>query len=406
MNRKKIKENLELKTLKMEHLSQFNELLRYAFQVTSKELMNVGWNVDEIRQAKSPILKKADVIGWFDNEKLVSQVAVYPMKINMHGKIYNMGGMTGVATYPEYANFGLMKKLISTALVSMKERGQTISYLYPYSIPYYRRKGWEIISDKMTFVVKDYQLPKYVEVPGMVERVPVEAEDFENVYNEFAKTRHGALIRDNLAWEEYFRWDTDDIIGAIYYNENKEPMGYLCYYIENEIFHVKEMVFLNEEARNGMWNYISAHFSMVKEVRGANYTSEPLAFFLDDGEIEEKIRPYYMGRIVDLENFIKDYPFALCPKDLKINFIIKDPLMECNNGDFSLSFDDNEDTVFKKEKDGEPCEIDIQTLTTMLLSYKRPTYLRRIGRIKASDKVIKMLEKMIPQETAYFSDYF
>lgn len=42
-----------------------------------------------------------------------------------------MGGLTGVGTYPEYSNQGLMHKLLETALKKMKENGQYISYLYP-----------------------------------------------------------------------------------------------------------------------------------------------------------------------------------------------------------------------------------------------------------------------------------
>ena len=135
----------------MEHLTQFNDLLRYAFQVTYQELLDAGWQEDEIRQSKSPVLQKADVLGWFEEEKLVSQIAVYPMRVNIHGRIFEMGGVTGVATYPEYAGMGLMHELMTRSLQEMRSRGQTISFLYPYSIPFYRKKGWEIVSDKMTF---------------------------------------------------------------------------------------------------------------------------------------------------------------------------------------------------------------------------------------------------------------
>ena len=41
-----------------------------------------------------------------------------------------------------------MHKLLEQALTNIKAQGQYLSYLYPYSIPYYRRKGWEVVSDK------------------------------------------------------------------------------------------------------------------------------------------------------------------------------------------------------------------------------------------------------------------
>ena len=141
---------LKMKDVGLEHLEQYNQLLRYVFQVTDKELQEIGWEEKEIIRAKSPTLEQADVKGWFDGDKLISQVAVYPMKVRIFNKTYDMGGLTGVGTYPEYSNQGLMHKLLYQSLKNMKEKKQSISFLYPYSIPYYRRKGWEIVSDKIT----------------------------------------------------------------------------------------------------------------------------------------------------------------------------------------------------------------------------------------------------------------
>ncbi len=164
MNKKKLK----MMPIGSDCMEQYNALLRYVFQVTDQKLNSIGWQEKEIIRAKFPTMEKADVIGWFDDETLVSQVAVYPMQVQIFGKKYDMGELTGVGTYPEYSNMGLMHKLLEQALKNMREKGQYISYLYPYSIPYYRRKGWELISDKISYEIKDYQLPKNRQVPGTV----------------------------------------------------------------------------------------------------------------------------------------------------------------------------------------------------------------------------------------------
>ena len=45
-------------------------------------------------------------------------------------------------------------------------------------------------------------------------------------------------------------------------------------------------------------------------------------------------------------------------------------------------------------------------MTTMLLGYKRPDYLYKIGRIICSSETVDMLEDAIEQQAPYFSDYF
>ena len=294
------KKNLKIRPVTGEDVEQYNALLRYVFQVTDQQLRSVGWKEKEFIQAKFPTLEKADVIGWFDGDDLVSQVAVYPMKAKIFGKTYKMGGLTGVGTYPEYSNMGLMHKLLEQALKNMREKGQYMTYLYPYSIPYYRRKGWEIISDKISYEIKDYQLPKNRQVSGDVRRVQAEnGRELAETYDRFAEHAHGAVVRDELAWNEYWLWDPDDMMAAVYYNPENEPEGYVIYRIADEIFYIKDMIFNNEEARAGLWNFVSAHFSMINQVEGSTFTDEPLAFLFEDAGIQETISPYYMGIIVD-----------------------------------------------------------------------------------------------------------
>lgn len=113
-----------------------------------------------------------------------------------------------------------------------------------------------------------------------------------------------------------------------------------------------------------------------------------------------------MGRIVDFVSFIEKYPFKPSVLDREWKFKLIDPVMECNQGNFSLMI--SREGCGQVVRIMEPCqdEINIQTMTTMLMGYKRPEYLARIGRIKAAEWTIDMLEDAIEQQTPYISDYF
>lgn len=400
------KKNLKIREVGSKYMVQYNQLLRYVFQVTEQDLNTVGWKEKEIIRAKFPTMEKADILGWFDGDNLVSQVVVYPMKVRIFNQTYKLGGLTGVGTYPEYSNQGLMHKLLEQALKKMKTKGQYICYLFPYSIPYYRRKGWEIISDKISYEIEDYQLPKNIQVDGDVRRVEVDSDELKSTYERYAMHTHGAVLRDELAWNEYWLWDSDDIMAAIYYNSGDVPDGYVIYWMSENVFHIKDMIYNNEEARTGLWNFISAHFSMIDKVVGDIYTDEPLAFLLEDASIVETISPYYMARIVDFSKFIEKYPFKPQPGEREWKFMLSDPIMECNQGGFILKI--GKDGKGKAEKIQEKCKdtIDIQTMTTMLMGYKRPHYLARIGRLAVGEDIIDMLEDSIEQQVPYISDYF
>lgn len=407
MERNKIRERLTLKPFGLEYIDQFNELLRYVFQVTNSDIQQSGYEDGEIVKSKRPILKNADVIGWFNEDQLVSQLCIYPCQVNIHGKIFSMGGLTGVGTYPEYANLGLMNDLIKSGLQIMRDKGQWISYLYPYSIPYYRRKGWEIMSDHLTFTIKDSQIPKNISVKGFAERLPVTDPDVISVYDKFARSNHGALIRGNQEWEEYWRWENEDErTAAVYYDKDDIPQGYILYWIEEDIFHIKDIIYLNQEARVGLWNFVHAHYSMVDEVQGNIYKNDPLHFFLDDGQIKETIEPYYMARIVDVTEFLNNFPFKDSDIFTPFHFVVSDSIAEWNQGVFGLVKNESGRLTQTNKAVGKAVSLDIQTLTTMLMSYRSPSYLHRIERIQASEDTLEILEQIIPDNQPYFSDYF
>lgn len=394
----------DIRYLKTDDLEQYNSLLRYAFQITEQDLAISGWRDDEIKQSKFPILERADVLGCFDRDTLVSQIAVYPLKMNVCNAVYPVGFVTSVCTYPEYTGHGLMKRLMQKSLEHMRRKNQSLALLFPYSIPLYRKMGWEIISNKITYTVKDRQIPAKASAPGYVRRVDWEHEDFRNLHTQFASVTHGCLFRNSLAWEEYWRWDEDDTAVAIYYDINEKPCGYMVYLIKNDIMHIKEMIYLTREAQAGLWEFIRAHDSMIDEVRGSSYASEPIAFELDDGDIRETIRPYIMGRIVDVKQFFQKYRCNPTADDAEITFEIADSFLAWNNRSVTIHFHRGECSIAEGAAHHR-AKLSIATLTTFLLGYKTAAKLCWMGRIEADEDTIQLLDDVIPHIMPNISDY-
>lgn len=394
----------EIRYLNTDDLEQYNSLLRYAFQITEQELSIFGWRNDEIKQSKFPILERADVLGCFDHDTLISQIAVYPLEMNIYGAVCSMGFVTSVCTYPEYTGHGIMKQLMRKSLEHMRDKKQPLALLFPYSIPLYRKMGWEIISNKIVYSVKDRQIPTQTTAPGYVRRVSWENEDFRNLHSQFASATHGCLFRNALAWEEYWRWAEDDTVVAIYYASSGTPCGYMVYLIKDDIMHIKEMIYLTHEAQNGLWEYIRAHDSMIDEVRGSSYSSEPIAFELEDGDIRETIKPYIMGRIIDIEQFFSAYRCAPASNHAVITFEVEDPFLPWNNRVLTVCFHKGMCSLTEAPTHHR-VRLSIATLTTLLLGYKTAVKLHFMGKIAGEGKTIRLLDDVLLHEIPYISDY-
>ena len=284
------------------------------------------------------------------------------------------------------------------SLEEMRELGENLAILYPFSIPLYRHRGWEIIADKMTFRIKDSQLPQNISSSGYVLRVDKDNREFKLLHNTFAAQTHGCLMRNDLAWEEYWRWAEDDTNVAVYYDNTSTPQGYIVYLIKDNIMFIKEMIYLTHDARKGLWRYISAHESMINEVQGNNYSSEPIAFSLEDSDIKETIRPYIMGRIVDVINFLNEYRFAIIEKPTSLTIKVTDPFLEWNN--HTILIDISALCDLKPD-----FELGIGTLTSMLMGYKSAQYLAKIERLSVNTGKLEILNRIIHKEKANISDY-
>ena len=133
-----------------------------------------------------------------------------------------------------------------------------------------------------------------------------------------------------------------------------------------------------------------------------------MAYLFEDSEITETISPYIMARIIDVHDFLLEYPYQIQPEDFKIHFRVIDELAPWNAGDFMVSWHDGE-TICEQVEDNQSInvvELSINTLTTMLMGYKRPTYLYNNDRIRMDYYLLPTLESLIPPEKPYFSDYF
>ena len=397
-------EKYRIRSLTTGDLDQYNNLLRYAFQVTEQDLSETGWRDDEIKQSKFPVLQRADVLGCFDGENLVSQIAVYPLDMNIYGNTYYIGFVTSVCTYPEYSGHGMMKRLMIQSMTHMRERRQSFAMLFPYSIPLYRRFGYEIISNKISYTVKDRQIPTKAKAPGYVRRVDWQSKDFMKLHAAFAAATHGCLYRNSLAWEEYWRWDEDDTTVAVYYTTEGVPSGYMVYLIKEDVMHIKEMIYLDHEAQEGLWEFIRAHDSMIDEVKGNTYFSEPIAFELDDGDIREVIRPYIMGRIIDVEQFLAEYKCDPNEGDAVIALDIADEVLPWNNRMFCVKFHQGRCTL-TDEAPEHTLKMSIATLTTLLLGYKTAAKLYKLDRIAAHPDAVARLDDLLLHEMPYISDY-
>ncbi|OJE35840.1 acetyltransferase [Bacillus tropicus] len=376
---------------------KFREALRlseYAFQYKVEE--------ERMQQQLTRMKESHEVYGIMEGEDLAAKLHLIPFHIYIGKEKFKMGGVAGVATYPEYRRSGYVKELLQHSLQTMKKDGYTVSMLHPFAVAFYRKYGWELCADLLVCHMTKSDLVMKKQVNGTVKRFSKEhhPEEVEKLYETFAERFSGMLIRNEKWWLQVVY---DDLTLAIYYDKDKTAAGYMLYKIENNKMIVEEFVPLHNEARNGLWNFICQHDSMIKELEMTVSKNEPLLYTLQEPRVKTEIKPYFMGRIVDVEQFLKQYELNWNNVQQEVILHITDSFAPWNN--VSVRLVNYEVTIIEEPMD-KGIKLDINALSTILLGYKRPLELNELELISGSEEEIRAFENVVPVHKPFIYDFF
>ncbi|WP_099364606.1 GNAT family N-acetyltransferase [Fredinandcohnia onubensis] len=344
-------------------------------------------------------LKNHQIYGIYENNKLATKFHLIPLSTYVGDQSFKMGGIAGVATYPEYRRRGYVKELLTYALETMKTQGFTVSMLHPFDVSFYRKYGWELFSNRLKTLHKKADLNMFEPANGTITRYQFEnanLEELKQIYAQYATTFSGMLVREDDWWKSV----VDDLNIAVYYDPANKPTGYVLYEIKDSKMTVEEFVPVNVEARQGLWNFICQHDSMISELEMITFEKEPLFFALKKQKtVKREVSPYFMVRIVDVESFLQEYKFT---GNETIKLQITDPFAAWNEKTFLI--EDGEVRI-TDETDG-AIELSINALSTALFGHQRPNELFAVGMIAGEESEIEVFEKMIPNRPAYMYDFF
>ncbi|HDR7255383.1 TPA: GNAT family N-acetyltransferase [Bacillus pacificus] len=376
---------------------KFREALRlseYAFQYKVEE--------DRLQQQLTRMKESHEVYGIMEGNDLAAKLHLIPFHIYIGKETFKMGGVAGVATYPEYRRSGYVKELLQHSLQTMKKDGYTVSMLHPFAVAFYRKYGWELCANLLVCHMTKSDLVMKKQVNGTVKRFNKEnhSEEVEKLYETFAERFSGMLVRNEKWWLQAVY---DDLTLAIYYDENKTAAGYMLYKIEKSKMTVEEFVPLHNEARNGLWNFICQHDSMIKELEMTVSENEQLLYTLQEPRVKTEIKPYFMGRIVDVEQFLKQYELNWNNIQQEIILHITDSFAPWNNVSVRLA---NYEITIVEETTEKGIKLDINALSAIMLGYKRPLELNELELINGSEEEIRAFEKIVPVREAFIYDFF
>ncbi|MGO4951315.1 MULTISPECIES: GNAT family N-acetyltransferase [Paenibacillus] len=395
---------MEIRQLQREEFEAAIELSQYAFQFTM--------SLEDLEKSKKKF-KPEQTWGIFDGHDLNAKLTLLPLQVYINGQVFDMGGIAGVATWPEKRRGGMVSRLLTHALEEMKSAGQSLSFLHPFSFAFYRKFGWETYIEYKKYVIPIDKFPAKLKTEGTVKRDVKDISELDQVYQAYASRYNGTLVRDKEWWQE--RILNENYRTAVYYSESGDPQGYALYKIEDKQLNCDELVYENETARRALWTYFANHDSMIAQGK-FNYVpaDDNLPFLLDDPRIQQETVPYFMGRIVDAAAFIERYPFEQIGEETSLTLNLTDRYAPWNDGLWRLTITTEGQGHLERVDISNSSEnaivadlkLGIQSLTTLMLGYQQADDLYNWGRIEGSSESVSALKRVIPVKQTFLLDFF
>lgn len=365
----------------------------------------------EARAKRASFMQNHIIFGAFQEDNMIAKTHVIPLRLLIDNEEYSMGGIASVSTYPEYRRKGLVNQLMAKALKTMKEEGHIISYLHPFDVNFYRKYGYELISNLKKTEVANKDFNYYKEVEGRLERKRTfeDIEIINRIYKSYISNYNGMLIRNEKWWREN-AYD-GGYLPVIYFDKYNEAKGYIFYKIKDNIIDVQEFIYLDEDSRRGLWNFIANHDSMVEKLEITTPDDEEMSFLFYNPAVKTEIIPYFMGRIVLVKEFLDKY-IKLDGLTTKLHLYIIDDIADWNNGAYSISskgiefLEMDQEAIKDKYTREKAFFMDINTMTALFLGFKSADFLYKSGRITGDISSLEDLKSIITKKPCSFLDYF
>lgn len=140
-----------------------------------------------------------------DKNEMMSIMHPYPFMAYYEGTPVKMDGISGVATYPHFRRNGAVRAIFEQYLQDAYDEGVVFSYLYAFSEAFYRKFGYERITQQH-YIFEMNGLPS-LPFKGAFELYRANAssnlDEYKNCYQRFAKQHNMMIERDEFDWEIY-----------------------------------------------------------------------------------------------------------------------------------------------------------------------------------------------------------
>lgn len=357
------------------------------------------------------------VVAELDGD-VVASIHLNQHTIRLGNKEENVSYVVGVSTLPEARGKGVMKSLMNLSFEEMYKRGQNVSILMPIDFRLYRRFGFENCYDMMEHRIDINDLSSFRIERDFKRAKESNIEDLIDIYNKSNRRLNGYTVRAKKRYDNMFK-EVEADGGHIYICSDDKGVydGYVIYAINEGKFFVREIYFSNTNALKSILAFIYNHNTQANKVVIMEDARNTIGCILKNPKTAESLlKPFMMGRVVNLENCFKNISDYLKSEliysdcvDSTENVIVSvnDDYLEKNTANYRLSFKSGAYGCDKLEYDEESSDmnLNIKQISQLVFGYKDIDDIVDLYDKDIDEEKLKLLRKIFTKKINHINEY-
>ncbi len=281
-----------------------------------------------------------DAFGIFDEGGLQARVVVQHYHCYLGDKVVApIGGIAGVTCAPDRRGRGYATAGMKHALELMRDSGQYISTLFPFSWDYYRTLGYEWVGMERRYGVPSRVLKPHPEADEVRAIEPDDLDGVRQAYTRFSKRLRGMFVRSDDQWAAIMDDKEDRHTYRFQYDGKTGAEGYLVYRggSGDEIF-LREFVANTPAAWGALLGFLRRLNMNTQQFGWRAAGNDALFSHLVDWDISAKLGPKCMGRVVDVKAALTAW--RPCPDARgELRLRVADTCAPWNDGVWAIEFE-------------------------------------------------------------------
>lgn len=322
------------------------------------------------------------------------------------GRKVRTGAVTSVGVAPEGRGIGAASKMLSNSLKEMRDRGMSISTLFPSSVRVYRSKGYERSGVKLT-----YEAP-VKEMRSNLNELKVEQTSNEEemilLFNERARQSNGNLDRGSLLWDLITKSDGRPFY-KYYIRDENQVVGYINYQQSRSGDHIRirDMVSSTPQSSERILRFFSDHRTVIDTISWNGPPNDPIDFCMEEQETLLKSSRDWMVRVLNISDALEQRGYA-AGLNASVDLEFSDREIPENNGIWSLTINEGRGSVKKltSSPSRQILTMGPRGFAPLYTSHYSATDLKIMGMIDGPGEIISLADSIFSGPKPWIGDQF